>query len=115
MSDDDMALGEPVTLEEIADAAAGALTACCTRTQRAETVYSALLRAIRCKENEGVFLTREECEALYGLMGMMNGQNPEYVFAWDGTDTMDDPETSACVKVYCAAGVRVPSGLEAIR
>jgi len=58
-----------------------------------------------------VELTKEECEALHDLIGMLSGHNPENVFAWDGTDSLEDPTTSACVKVYKAVGASVPKNL----
>jgi len=39
---------------------------------------------------------------------MLSGYNPENVFSWDGTDSLKEPTISACVKVYRAAGQRVP-------
>jgi hypothetical protein len=60
---------------------------------------------------EVVHLTQEECKAIHDLIGMLSGHNPEYAFAWDGTDSLDDPQVSACVKIYKAAGESVPKGL----
>lgn len=60
---------------------------------------------------EVVHLTVEECKAVHDLIGALSGHNPEYVFAWDGTDSLEHPETSACVKIYKAAGRKVPEGL----
>jgi hypothetical protein len=49
-------------------------------------------------------LTTEECRALYDLLEQLSGHSPENVFALDGTDSMEDITTRACVKLFCAAG-----------
>jgi hypothetical protein len=56
-------------------------------------------------------LTKEECKAVYELIGHLSGGNPEYAFANDGSDDMADPMVSACVKIYRAAGGAVPKTL----
>lgn len=53
-------------------------------------------------------LTAEECRAVHRLIAELSGDNPEYAFAWDGTDSMADPRTAACVKIYRAAGRPIP-------
>ena len=59
-----------------------------------------------------ITLTTEECKAIHELIGMLSGDNPEYAFAWDGTDDMSDPQTSACFKIYTEAGRNVPDNLK---
>lgn len=56
-------------------------------------------------------LSKDECKALYDLIDGLSGCNPENVFAWDGSDSLDDPTTSACVKIYKMVGRGVPKGL----
>ena len=53
-------------------------------------------------------LTTEEAKALYQLIEILTGGNAHSAFAWDGTDSVDDPMTSATVKLYLAAGEDVP-------
>ena len=53
-------------------------------------------------------LTTEEAQALYQLIEILSGGNAHCAFAWDGSDSMDDPMTSATVKLYLAAGEDVP-------
>jgi hypothetical protein len=62
-----------------------------------------------------VEFTRQECKALYELLAMSTGHNPEYVFSYFADGTPDDPEdveVQACVKLFKAAGARVPPHLE---
>ena len=59
-----------------------------------------------------VELSQEECKALYDLIDGLSGGNPENVFAWDGTDSLDDPTTSAAAKVFTGAGRSIPESLE---
>ena len=56
-------------------------------------------------------LTLAEAKALYGLIETLSGYNPENVFAWDGTDSLDDDTTRAAAKLYAACGAKVPRGL----
>jgi hypothetical protein len=51
-----------------------------------------------------ILLTKKEAEALYDLIDGLSGGSPENAFAHDGTDSLDDPTTSACVKIYSATG-----------
>jgi hypothetical protein len=55
-----------------------------------------------------VTLNEDECKAIHDMISMLSGGNPENVFAWDGSDEPSDPATSAFVKVYRAAGQKVP-------
>lgn len=59
-----------------------------------------------------ITLTHEEAEAIHELIGILSGGNPENVFSWDGKDSMADPTTSACVKIYAAIGQKVPDNLD---
>jgi hypothetical protein len=59
-----------------------------------------------------VSLTKEECHAIFELIDQLSGGNPENAFANDGSDSMDDPTTPACVKIYKACGRSVPGNLE---
>lgn len=61
-----------------------------------------------------VTLTTEECKAIYELMGDLSGCNPEYVFAWDGTDDPNCVITRAAAKLYKAAGKRIPKEMEEV-
>lgn len=58
-----------------------------------------------------VTLTTEECKAIYELIDQLSGFNPGNVFAWDGTDSMDDPTTSGCVRIFREAGKEIPDNL----
>lgn len=60
------------------------------------------------QEQESVILSEEECKGLFQIITTLTGSSPESVFAWDGTDTLKDPTTSALVKVYEKAGGRIP-------
>jgi len=55
-------------------------------------------------------LTREEAAAIYDIINELSGFNPENVFAWDGTDSLDDAPTRASAKLYKAVGRSVPEG-----
>jgi len=52
-------------------------------------------------EEGTVVLTKDEAAAIYELIDGLSGGNP---FAHDGTDSLDDPTTSVCVKLYKASG-----------
>lgn len=58
-----------------------------------------------------VELTNEEAVALYRLLDELSGGNAANVFAWDGSDNLSSPTTSACAKVLKAAGRDIPEGL----
>jgi len=58
-----------------------------------------------------ITLTVEECKALYELIDSLSGCNAGNVFGWDGSDDLSDPTTSACAKVFRAAGKEVPKEL----
>lgn len=55
-----------------------------------------------------IILTENECKALHGLIDGMSGGNPENVFAWDGTDDMNEPVIAAAAKIYQNAGEKTP-------
>jgi hypothetical protein len=59
-----------------------------------------------------VALTKAECAAVHDMIDMRPGCNPENVFAWDGSDDMSDPGTSAFVKIDKAAGRSVPDNCQ---
>jgi hypothetical protein len=42
----------------------------------------------------------------------MSGGNPENGFAWDGTDDINEPVTSALVKIFKSVGRKIPKNLE---
>lgn len=60
---------------------------------------------------ESVVLNAREAKEIYSLISELSGHNPENVFAWDGSDSLEDPYISACVKIYRAVGARVPDHL----
>jgi len=53
-----------------------------------------------------------ECEALYEIIDAFSGGNASSAFAWDGTDSMDDPYISSMVKIFKAVGRKVPESCE---
>lgn len=61
-----------------------------------------------------ITLSKEECEAVYELIDQLSGGNPENVFAWDGTDSIHCPTTSAMIKIFSAAGRDIPPVKEQI-
>lgn len=59
----------------------------------------------------GAVLTQSECEAIYDLIDMTSGGNPEYVFSENTTGEPSDPldpTASGFAKIYSAAGQPVP-------
>lgn len=56
-----------------------------------------------------ITLTMPECEAVFDLINQLTGGAPETVFG--ALDDLDDPLTSACVKIYRQAGVWTPARL----
>lgn len=56
--------------------------------------------------------TKEEVEAIYELLDQLSGGNPEYGFSWDGEDSLEDPTTSALVKIFKVKGRSIPENLE---
>lgn len=60
-----------------------------------------------------VMFTDEELRAIYALIEQLSGFNPESVFAWDGTDSCEDPTTSAMAKLFEATGHSVPEEVRA--
>ncbi len=64
------------------------------------------------RKKEGVTLTPEETEAVFEWLDGLTGCSPENVFAWDGSDSLDDPSISAAYKVFKACGRSVPENLE---
>lgn len=65
------------------------------------------------KQPVTVTLTVAECKALHEIIRELSGDNPHGVFTWkEYEDDPRDPKISACVKVYRAAGQRVPMELE---
>ena len=56
-----------------------------------------------------VELTKAECQAIHEIIDQLSGSNPEYIFAWDGTDDINAPIISAAVKIYRLAGYSVPT------
>ena len=59
--------------------------------------------------SDGVFLTKEECLALYELIDQLSGFNASSVFAWDGSDSVKSTTTAACAKVFLLAGREIPT------
>jgi hypothetical protein len=57
---------------------------------------------------EGLNLTKEEATGIYEIICQLSGWNPENVFAWDGTDSLDHTVTRATAKLYKAVGKPVP-------
>lgn len=57
-------------------------------------------------------MTQEEVEAVFDMISMLSGCSPENVFAWDGTDSLEDPSISAAYKIFKACGRNVPENLE---
>ena len=60
---------------------------------------------------EIVILTGQECEAVYDLFGQLSGDNPENIWSPYNDDDPNNPTTRALVKIYRAAGARVPEYL----
>lgn len=54
----------------------------------------------------------EEAESVYELINMLSGNNAENVFAWDGSDTLEDVQTKAMAKLFRACGRPLPPELE---
>ncbi len=63
----------------------------------------------------GITLTEEECEIVHDMIGMLSGDNPENVFAWDGTDNLDCPETRVFAKIYQASGHKIPDSCKGVK
>jgi len=61
---------------------------------------------------DGVYLTKEEASAVFDWLDSLSGCSPENIFAWDGTDSMDDPSTSAAYKIFKACKRGVPENLD---
>lgn len=59
-----------------------------------------------------VILTKKEAEAVFEWAEAATGCSPENTFAWDGSDSLDDPSTSAAYKIFKACGRNVPENLE---
>lgn len=55
-----------------------------------------------------ITLTVAECRALYELIDQLSGFNAENVFGGEDVVDASDPTTSACIKVFRAAGRDVP-------
>lgn len=53
---------------------------------------------------EGLTFTPEELKALFELIDSLSGGNVGNVFLYDGSDSLDDPTTSAMVKLFRAVG-----------
>ena len=64
--------------------------------------------------NDCVLLTKEEVEAVFDWVDGMTGCSPENIFAWDGTDTLEDPGISAAYKIFKACKRRVPKNLDVV-
>jgi hypothetical protein len=64
------------------------------------------------KEPVMVSFTKEEVKEIYNFVDSMSGGNPENGFAWDGTDDINDPTTSALVKIFKSVGRKIPENLE---
>lgn len=60
------------------------------------------------KTEENTALTPEECQALFGTLRILTGGSPEIVFAWDGSDSRNDPVVRAWSKIFRSAGQSVP-------
>jgi len=54
-------------------------------------------------------LTREEAKAVHEIIDQLSGGNPQNVFAWDGTDNLENPTTRAMAKIYLMAGEKIPA------
>ena len=64
-----------------------------------------------------VSLSKEECEAVHEMIGMLSGHNPEYVFSYFSSGEEDDPEdpaSTAFAKIYSAAGASIPPNLREV-
>lgn len=61
--------------------------------------------------SRSVILTLPEASAFYGLINTLSGGNPSGVFAWDGTDDLNDPTTSVMAKIFDALGQEIPENL----
>jgi hypothetical protein len=59
-----------------------------------------------------VTFTAEEVKEIYNFVDAMSGGNPENGFAWDGTDDINEPVTSALVKIFKSVGREIPENLE---
>ena len=67
---------------------------------------------------KSITLTEEECRAIHDMIGMMNGQNPEYVFSAFSTGEPDDPNdpyVSGFAKIYECAGQTVPDNMKGLK
>lgn len=51
-----------------------------------------------------MYFAQDELAALYELIHQLSGGNPGNVFAHDGSDSLEDPTTSAAVKLFWATG-----------
>jgi hypothetical protein len=61
---------------------------------------------------DGVYLTKEEAEAVFEWLDGLTGCSPENVFVWDGTDSLNDPSISAAYKIFKACKRHVPENLD---
>jgi len=57
-----------------------------------------------------VFSETEVAE-IYDLISELSGNDPGNVFAWDGTDTLDNVNCRAMFKVFRTVGASVPQSL----
>jgi len=80
-----------------------------TAEQRQDSVRQMMMPV---KTNNEVSFTLEECKSLYDFLDMLSGGNPENIFAWDGTDSMEDVSTRTAYKLFTALGRRVPENLK---
>lgn len=64
---------------------------------------------------EGVFLNKEEAEAIFEWLEAATGCSPNNVFKWNGKDDIENPNTSAAYKIFKACGRDVPDNLDVVK
>lgn len=78
---------------------------------RISDIFAEIGKVIKAKPQPVTF-TAEEVKEIYNFVNAMSGGNPENGFAWDGTDDISDPTTSALVKIFKSVGREIPENLE---
>ena len=73
-----------------------------------EDLRDACLRAKKTQEESWLTLSSGEAAALFDIIDQLSGFSPENVFAWDGSDSLEDTTTRAAAKLFKAAGRSVP-------
>lgn len=56
----------------------------------------------------GAALTIAESRSVCERIDQLSGGNADSIFAWDGTDNLNDPTTSGAHKLFTAAGRATP-------